>query len=98
MALRNGSVITLKPNAVYYTGKSIPSWVFNKTLYYRGKNANGIIFSTLKEGAVTGVVDPKYINELNTETTKKTVTVELINKCLDDIQNLESFKELSSLL
>lgn len=98
MALRNGSVITLKPNATYYTGKTIPSWIFNKTLYYRGTNANGVIFSVLKTGAITGVVDPKFVNELNTETTKKTVKVELINKCLDDIKKLDSFKELSSLL
>lgn len=57
----NGQVISLKAGAKYYNGKSIPSWVLKKTLYYRGKNNNGIIFSTLKTGAITGVVKPEYV-------------------------------------
>lgn len=56
-----GQVISLKAGATYYNGKSIPSWVFKKTLYYRGKNSNGIIFSTVKTGAITGVVKPEYV-------------------------------------
>lgn len=59
--LKNGDVIRLKPNATYANGKTIPAWVFNKTLYYRGKNNEGIIFSTLKIGAITGVVKPEVI-------------------------------------
>ena len=51
-----GDVIKLKPNSTYYNGKTIPAWVFEKTLYYRGKNENGIIFSILKTGDITGVV------------------------------------------
>jgi uncharacterized protein YgiM (DUF1202 family) len=53
---KNGDVIKLVSGATYWNGKTIPSWVFNSTLYYRGKNENGIIFSTQKTGAVTGVV------------------------------------------
>ncbi len=68
---QNGDVIKLKPGAKYYNGKSIPSWVFNKTLYYRGTNAQGIIFSTLKTGAVTGVVKPEMI-EGNSSTAAST--------------------------
>lgn len=56
-----GQVISLKAGAKYYNGKAIPSWVFKKTLYYRGKNNNGIIFSTLKTGAITGVVKAEYV-------------------------------------
>jgi hypothetical protein len=56
-----GQEITLKAGAKYYNGKSIPAWVLKKTLYYRGKNDNGIIFSTLKTGAITGVVKPEYV-------------------------------------
>lgn len=56
-----GQVISLKAGAKYYNGKTIPSWVFKKTLYYRGKNNNGIIFSTLKTGAITGVVKAEYV-------------------------------------
>ena len=58
---KNGDIIKLKPGAKYYNGKAIPSWVFNKTLYYRGTNNQGIIFSTLKTGAVTGVVTADMI-------------------------------------
>ncbi len=56
-----GQVISLKAGAKYYNGKSIPSWIFKKTLYYRGKNSNGIIFSTQKTGAITGVVNAKDV-------------------------------------
>lgn len=63
--LVDGDVITLKTGSTYWDGKAIPSWVFKSTLYYRGKNNNGIIFSTLKTGAVTGVVKESAINELN---------------------------------
>lgn len=59
--LKEGDVIKLKQGCTYYNGKSIPSWVFNKTLYYRGKNSNGVIFSTLKTGAITGVVKEENI-------------------------------------
>ncbi len=52
----NGDKVKLKDGCTYYNGQSIPSWVRSKTLYYRGKNKNGLIFSTLKSGAVTGTV------------------------------------------
>lgn len=58
---KNGDVIKLKDGATYYDGKKIPSWVFKSTLYYRGKNSNGVIFSTQKTGAVTGVVKESSI-------------------------------------
>lgn len=54
--LNNGDIVKLKDGCTYYNGQSIPSWVRSKTLYYRGKNKNGLIFSTLKSGAVTGTV------------------------------------------
>lgn len=58
---KDGDVIKLKAGSTYYNGKAIPAWVFNSTLYYRGKNENGIIFSTLKTGAITGVVKESAI-------------------------------------
>lgn len=58
---KDGDVIKLKAGSTYYNGKPIPSWVFNCTLYYRGKNENGIIFSTLKTGTITGVVKESAI-------------------------------------
>lgn len=56
-----GDIIELKPGATYYDGTAIPNWVFNSTLYYRGANANGIIFSTQKTGDITGVVKPDAV-------------------------------------
>ena len=58
---KDGDVIKLKAGSTYYNGKAIPAWVFNSTLYYRGKNENGVIFSTLKTGAITGVVKESAI-------------------------------------
>lgn len=68
--ITEGDIITLKAGATYWNGKKIPDWVFKSTLYYRGKNNNGVIFSTLKTGAITGVVKEESIVELN-----KTVAV-----------------------
>ena len=56
-----GDIIKLKSDATYYNGTSIPDWVKKSTLYYRGTNSNGIIFSTQKTGAITGVVKPDAI-------------------------------------
>ena len=62
--LKLGDKIKLDPSATYYNGKEIPNWVKKSTLYYRGKNINGYIFSTQKTGSITGVVDPKYISKI----------------------------------
>ena len=52
----NGDKVKLKEGCTYYNGKSIPAWVRKSALYYRGKNKNGLLFSTLKTGAITGTV------------------------------------------
>ena len=58
---KEGQVIKLKAGATYYNGTAIPQWVLNSTLYYRGTNDNGIIFSTQKTGAITGIVKASAI-------------------------------------
>ena len=63
--LVDGCTITLKAGATYLDGRAIPSWVTKSTLYYRGRNSKGIIFSTQKTGAITGVVSESAINGLN---------------------------------
>ena len=63
---KEGDIIKLKANATYYNGVKIPSFVFKSTLYYRGKNKNGIIISTKKTGAITGVVKESAIETKNT--------------------------------
>lgn len=57
-----GDVIKLQAGAKYVGGGAIPAWVINSTLYARQIRANGdIVFSTLKTGAVTGVVSASYL-------------------------------------
>lgn len=67
--LKEGDVIKLVDGATYYNGKTIPSWVFKSTLYYRGTNKNGVIISTLKTGAITGTVSPDKIIGYKVQTT-----------------------------
>ena len=59
--LKVGDVIKLTSNATYVGGKTIPSWVFKSTLYFRGYRGEDVIFSTLKSGAITGVVKKSHI-------------------------------------
>lgn len=59
--LRLGDEIKLIPGAKYVSGKAIPAWVFNNKLYVRGISGNHITFSTLKTGAITGVIDKSSI-------------------------------------
>ena len=56
-----GDIIKLKPGATYYDGRAIPQWVFKSTLYYRRENENGVVFSTKKTGAITGVIKKENI-------------------------------------
>lgn len=61
----DGDQIKLSSDAKYTNGKSIPSWVFEKPLYFRGKDSSGNIkFSTLKTGAITGVVARNYVSKV----------------------------------
>lgn len=60
-----GDEVKLVKGAKYFNGKSIPSWVFNKTLYVRNINGDRITISTLKSGAITGSVDAKNLVHKN---------------------------------
>jgi hypothetical protein len=51
-----GDEVKLIAGAKYVGGKTIPSWVFRSKLYVRSLRADGIVISTQKTGAVTGVV------------------------------------------
>lgn len=56
-----GDMIKLSAGAKYTNGKSIPKWVINSKLYAREIQGNNIVFSILKVGPITGVVNKKYI-------------------------------------
>lgn len=53
--------VKLATGAKWLNGKSIPAWVRKSKLYVRGINGNNITISVLKEGAITGTVDQKYL-------------------------------------
>lgn len=94
--MEKGTIITLKKGATYSSGKSIPSWVFKTTLYYRGTQDDGdIIFSTQKTGAVTGCVRPEMVNELAKD---YNALGQKLVACLDKIESLPEYKELEKLL
>ena len=84
-----GDVVKLKANATYYNGASIPNFVKNSTLYYRGTNNNGIIISTQKTGAITGVVKADALEggtstpAQPTQPTSTTYTVKVTADCLN---------------
>ena len=75
-ALSIGDEVKLLPGAVYTSGKSIPAWVFKAKLYLREvrKNTGNYVVSTQKTGAVTGVVEPKYVVAYDTVITEGTNT------------------------
>ena len=56
-----GDEVRLVSGAKYTTGQSVPNWVIQSQLYVRGLQGNNIIVSTLKAGAITGVVERKYV-------------------------------------
>ena len=82
-----GDVVKLKANATYYNGVSIPNFVKKSTLYYRGTNVNGIIISTQKTGAITGVVKEDALEDGTSNptqpTTPSTYTVKVTCDCLN---------------
>lgn len=62
-ALSVGDTVTLTTGARYTTGKLVPSWVLQKTLYVRKIAGDDITVSIFKTGAVTGIVNEKYIQK-----------------------------------
>lgn len=61
-----GDSVKLVKGAAYSDGKSIPSWVFNCTLYVRGfrNNKKDVMVSTQKTGAITGVVSASNVKKV----------------------------------
>jgi hypothetical protein len=68
--LKVGDIIKLKSGSTYSTGRSIPSWVFTKTLYVREIRNDEVVFSTLRTGAITGVVKKSSIEGLDATPSK----------------------------
>lgn len=56
-----GDEVTVVKGATWASGKTISSWVFDSKMYVRSIQKDGIVISTLKTGATTGTIDPKYL-------------------------------------
>lgn len=68
VSFKVGDAVALTSDAVYASGQAIPAWVKNSKLYVRQIRTNGDhIISTLRTGAVTGVVNPKFLVEYQTK-------------------------------
>ena len=60
-----GDEVRLTANATYVGDKDIPKWVFEKKLYVReiDSKTGNVVISTLASGAVTGVVNMKFLTK-----------------------------------
>ena len=65
LKLEPGTEVMLTKDAIFTNGKSIASWLFNKKLYVRKINGDNVIISTVQSGAVSGIVDKKYLKKYN---------------------------------
>ena len=63
LKLEVGTEVMLTKDAVFTNGKSVASWLFGKKLYVRKINGDNITVSTVQSGAVSGIVDKKYLKE-----------------------------------
>jgi len=63
-----GDVVKLISGAKYINGKAVPEWVINSKLYVRKVSSNGnITVSILEVGAITGVINKKYLKKISSE-------------------------------
>lgn len=60
-----GDRVKLVSGATYTSGQTIKSWVFDKVLYVREIQKENVVISTLKTGAVTGVVASKDLIKID---------------------------------
>lgn len=74
IVLAVGDVVTLTADAKYTSGKTPAAFVFTKKLYVRAISGDNITISTLKSGAITGIVHRKYLKKDGQTTTTTTTT------------------------
>ena len=60
-----GDAVKLVAGAKYTSGVSVPAWLYNTTLYIRQLNGDDAVVSTLKTGAITGIINLKYLTKTN---------------------------------
>lgn len=62
-----GDEVKLSSGAKYTNGKAVPNWVIDSKLYVRELRGDDVVFSTLKTGAITGVVNKQYFKKFDAE-------------------------------
>jgi len=81
-----GDEVKLISGAKYTSGKSVPSFVIKSKVYVRGISGDNITISILKVGAITGVVDKKYLTKNGQSvSTSTTSTATTTKKSVTDI-------------
>ena len=90
--LKVGDEIKLVEGCTYSNGRTIPSWVFKSKLYAREIRENEVVFSTLRTGAITGVVKKSNIvGQASTTTSNSTSTFKsYLVRINTDILNVRS--------
>ena len=89
--LKIGDEVSLILGATYTSGKQIPAWVFGRKLYLREWRDNGksAIISTVKSGAITGVVATKDLVPYGDEQVAEDFTPYLV-RINTDVLNVRS--------
>ena len=89
--IKVGSEVSLVPKATYSNGKAIPSWVFDKKLYVREiRSDNKVVISTLKTGAVTGVVMMDALVLYGSSPSKETMKDSYLVRVTTDVLNVRA--------
>ena len=65
LELEVGMEVALVNGATFTNGKSIASWMFGKKLFVRKIAGDNVTISTVKAGAISGIVDKKWLKEWN---------------------------------
>lgn len=78
-----GDEVKLISGAKYSSGESIPNWVFSSKLYVRELQGDNVVISTLKTGAITGVVNKKYLTAYKATSAFKTYQVQVTADALN---------------
>ena len=61
--IKVGDKVKLASNAVYTNGSKVPAWVRAVKVYVRAIKGSNVTISILKTGAITGIVNKKYIKK-----------------------------------
>ena len=79
-----GDEVKLVEGAKYTSGKAVPKWLIGKKVYVREIRKNGdIVFSTLKIGLITGVVNKKCLVKYATTPKFKSYKVKITADALN---------------